>query len=156
MTIHAPIDSRPGLPGWALGLTVFLFLVGGWYAASNVAGENPPFALPGVTASAAPSGAPNPQVGEQLVGQATPACSSCHGPDLGGQGQFPSLHGISEGAKSENLQDLAAQYPDDWIALWIDGTGPEVQGLDRGGMPAFGDQFAPDQIASIVAYLREL
>ena len=35
-------------------------------------------------------------------------------------------------------------------------TTPETEGLDRGGMPQFGDQFTPEQIDAIVAYLKSL
>ncbi len=158
MTIHTPIESRDrGLPGWAIGLTVLVFLVGGVYLASNLTGENPPFALPGASvppSEPAGSGVPDPAVGEQLVAQAQ--CAACHGPDLSGQAAFPNLHGIADGPSSENLQDLAAEHPDDWAELWINGTTPETEGLERGGMPTFGDQFSPEQIASIVAYLKSL
>lgn len=154
MTVHTPIDVRHhGLPAWAIGLTVFMLLVGGVYLASNLSGENPAFAIPGASA-AAPSGEADPAVGEALVAQAQ--CAACHGPDLGGQADFPSLLAVEEGPVSENLQDLAAEHPDDWIALWIDGTVPEVEGIDRRGMPAFGDQLSPEQIDAIVAYLKSL
>jgi len=63
---------------------------------------------------------------------------------------------VADGPISENLQDLAAEHPDEWIALWIDGTVPETEGLDRGGMPVFGDQLSPEQIDAIVAYLLSL
>jgi mono/diheme cytochrome c family protein len=153
---HTPIEARDrGVPAWALGLTAFLFLVGGVYFLSNLAGENPPFAMPGASAPVAgPSGEPDPAVGQALIAEA--GCQQCHGPDLAGQAAFPSLQGVSDGAVSENLQDLAAEYPDEWIALWIDGTTPETQGIDRRGMPAFGDQLSRDQIDAIVAYLRGL
>lgn len=160
MTVHTPIEARSGgLPPWAVGLTVFVFLVGGVYLASNLAGQNPSFVIPGASASGAPSasgGPADPAVGEALIGQAQPACTSCHGADLSGQATFPTLHGVADGPTSENLQDLAAAHPDDWIALWIDGTTPETEGLDRGGMPAFGEQFSPEQIDAIVAYLKTL
>jgi len=157
-TPHTPIESRErGVPPWALGLTVFLFLVGGVYLLSNLAGENPAFAIPGASAPAAgPSGEPDPAVGEALIGDVQPGCAQCHGPDLGGQATFPNLQNVSEGPVSENLQDLAAEYPDEWIALWIDGTTPETEGIDRLGMPAFGEQLSPEQIDAIVAYLRGL
>jgi mono/diheme cytochrome c family protein len=158
MTVHTPIESRGGgLPPWAIGLTVFVFLVGGVYLASNLAGENPPFAVPGSTPMA-PTGSAgaDPVLGEALINEVTPPCSSCHGPDLAGSGSFPSLLGLAEGPVSENLQDLAAAQPEDWIALWIDGTTPETEGIDRMGMPAFGEQLDPHQIDSIVAYLLGL
>ena len=157
MTVHTPIETRSaGLPGWAIGVTVFVLLVGGVYLASNIAGENPPFAAPGATPSA-PAGsiAPDPALGEALMGQVSVPCTQCHGPDLSG-GVGPSLLGVNEGPVSENLQDLAAEHPDDWIALWIDGTTPETEGIDRMGMPAFGGELDPHEIDSIVEYLRGL
>jgi len=156
MTVHTPIETRSGgVPPWAIGLTVFLFLVGGVYLASNLAGENPAFAIPGASAPVASGGGEaDPAVGEALVAEAQ--CAACHGPDLGGGGNFPSLLGVEEGPVSDNLQDLAAEHPEDWIGLWIDGTVPETEGLERGGMPAFGDQLSPEQIDSIVAYLLSL
>ena len=159
MTVHTPIETRgSGLPAWAIGLTVFVFLVGGVYLASNLAGENPPIALPGASAPAAPGGSAgaDPAVGAQLVESVTPACTACHGPDLSGQANFPSLLGVEDGPVSENLQQLAEEHPDDWVALWIDGTTPETEGIDRMGMPAFGEQLSPQEIESIVAYLRSL
>lgn len=157
-TPHTPIEARErGVPPWALGLTVFLFLVGGVYFLSNLAGENPAFAIPGASAPApAASGEPDPAVGEALIGQVQPSCTTCHGQDLGGQAAFPSLHNVSEGPVSENLQQLAEEHPDDWTALWINGTTPETEGIDRMGMPAFGEQLSREQIDAIVAYLRGL
>jgi len=159
MTVHTPIETRSnGLPAWAIALTVFVFLVGGVYLASNLSGENPPFAQPGASGEPHPSGSagPDPALGQALVEQVSPACSACHGADLSGSGDFPSLLGVSEGPVSENLQDLAAEYPDEWIHFWIDGTTPETEGIDRMGMPPFGDQLTPEEIESIVAYLRSL
>ena len=50
MTVHTPIETRSGgLPPWAIGLTVFVFLVGGVYLLSNLAGQNPAFAIPGAS-----------------------------------------------------------------------------------------------------------
>jgi len=156
MTVHTPIEtSSGGLPPWAIGLTVFVFLVGGVYLASNLAGENPALAIPGASQPVASGGGGgDPAVGESLVAEG--GCAGCHGADLSGQATFPSLHGVADGPVSENLQDLAAEHPDEWIALWIDGTTPETEGLDRFGMPAFGEQFSPEQIDSIVAYLLTL
>jgi mono/diheme cytochrome c family protein len=158
MTVHTPIETRSsGLPAWAIGLTVFVFLVGGVYLASNLSGENPPFAAPGSSQQSPPaSGGVDPALGEALVSEVSPPCSACHGSDLGGSGDFPSLLGVEDGPVSENLQDLAEEHPEDWIQLWIDGTTPETEGIDRRGMPAFVDQLTPEEIESIVAYLRSL
>lgn len=156
MTVHTPIESRSGgLPPWAIGLTVFVFLVGGVYLVSNLAGENRAFAIPGASAPVASGGGEaDPAVGEALVAEAQ--CAACHGADFSGGGNFPSLLGVADGPVSENLGDLAAEHPDDWIALWINGNTPETEGLDRGGMPVFGEQLSPEQIDSIVAYLLSL
>jgi mono/diheme cytochrome c family protein len=156
MTVHTPIETRSsGLPRWAILLTLFVFLVGGVYLAANLVGENPPLAVPGGSAPPVAGGSPDPAVGQALIEQATPQCASCHDPDLGGSGSFPSLHGVAEGPVSENLQDFAAEYPDNWAQLWIAGA-PETEGIDRMGMPAFGDQFDEHQLDSIVAYLKTL
>ena len=157
MTVHTPIESRSGgVPPWAMLLTLLIFLVGGVYLAANLGGENPPLAIPGESAPPAPGdGEPDPAVGEALVGQATPQCASCHGADFAGSGPFPSLRGVSEGPVSENLQDFAAEHAENWAELWIAGS-PETEGIDRMGMPAYGDQFSEEQLASIVAYLKSL
>lgn len=163
MTVHTPIETRSGgLPAWAILLTVLVFLVGAVYLAANLGGENPPLAIPGESRAPAPNsdgdgdggGGPDPAVGEGLISQVTPQCTACHGADLSGA-SGPSLHGVSDGPVSENLQDLGAEHPDDWAELWIAGA-PETEGIDRFGMPAYGDQLSEEQIASIVAYLKSL
>ena len=77
MTVHTPIETRSrGVPPWAIGLTIFLFLVGGLYLASNLVGENPAFAVPGASAPVASGGGgADPAVGEALVAQAQ--CAAC-------------------------------------------------------------------------------
>jgi hypothetical protein len=154
MTVKTPIEVESrSVPAWAIGLTVLVFLVGGVYLAGNLTGENPPI-LAGPSGSGGPSGGPNvEQMARQIMDRAQ--CAACHGADLTG-GVGPTLHGIADGPTSENLQDLAAEHPDDWPNLWIDGTGPEVEGLDRGGMPAFGEQLTPEEIATIVEFLNTL
>lgn len=155
MTVHTPIETHSGgIPRWALALTAFVLLVGAVYFASNLTGENPPFAMPGATVGPPANGEPDPAVGQALVAEA--GCAACHGADLAGQGTFPSLHQLEGGPISENLTDLAAEHPEDWVALWIDGTTPETEGIDRAGMPAFGTQYSPEQINAMVAYLRGL
>ena len=154
MTVPTPIEvgSRT-IPGWAIGLTVLVFLVGGVYLAGNLTGENPPI-LAGPSASG--SAAPNvEQQARQVINKAQPPCTACHGDDLSG-GVGPDLHGVANGPTSENLKQLASDHPDDWIHLWIDGTGPEVEGLDRGGMPQFGQQLSAEEIDTIVQYLKNL
>jgi mono/diheme cytochrome c family protein len=150
MTVHTPIETRSQtVPPWAIGITVLIFLIGGVYLAGNLAGENPPIGGVPSPSGSAVAGAN----AEALIVEA--GCQSCHGQDLTG-GVGPTLHGLADGPTSENLQDLAAEHPDEWINLWIDGTGPEVQDLDRMGMPPFGEQFSPEEIAAIVDYLLTL
>ena len=159
MTVHTPIESRGSrIPPWALVLALLVAVTAGVYLVANLVGENPPLAIPGTTPSApAGSAAPDPEVGQALVNSATPACTSCHGSDLTGSGSFPSLHGVASGPVSENLQDLAAENPENWAELWIAGEpGGPTDGIERLGMPSFADQFSADQIASIVAYLKTL
>lgn len=154
MTVHTPIESSRGIPGWALGLTVFVLLVGGVYFAGNLSGENPP-----IVAQPSPSGGGGG--GQQALAIITEAqCQACHGQDLAGSGAFPSLHDIENGPVSENLQDFAAEHPDDWAEIWIAGTDPAVSdpGM-RGGMPAFAAppyELTPEEIATVVEYLKSL
>ncbi len=152
MTVQTPIEVRDrSIPPWAIGLTVLLFLVGGVYLAGNLTGENPP-----ILAGPSGSGAPNlEQQARQVMTKVVPQCTACHGEDLTG-GVGPTLHGIADGPTSENLQDLAAENPENWANLWIDGTAPEVEGIERMGMPTFADQLTPEEIATIVEYLKTL
>jgi len=157
MSVHTPIDSRTsGIPTWAIILTAAIALVAAVYLFSNMVGDNPALALPGASGGPGASEGPSADVGKALVSSATPPCTACHGPDLSGSGNFPSLHGLGDGPTVENLKDLFASNPDDWIELWIAGTAPEVKDINRNGMPAFGDQFSAEQLASIAAYLKTL
>jgi hypothetical protein len=154
MTVHTPIETRNALPRWALGLTVLIFLVGGVYFAGNLSGENPPIGGGPSPSASASGGGGGPEAALAIIAQA--GCQVCHGPDLAGQGNFPNLHNVKNGPTSKNLQDLGAAHPDDWANLWIAGTDPEVAGLDRGGMPVFGEQLTPEQIETVVEYLKTL
>jgi mono/diheme cytochrome c family protein len=155
MTVETPIEVRSrAIPSWAIGLTVLVFLVGGVYLAGNLTGENPPILA--APSGSGGSGGPNlEQQARQIIAKAQPQCTACHGDDLTG-GVGPNLHGVAGGPVSENLQKLGADHPDDWANLWIDGTGPEMEGLDRGGMPTFGSQLSPEEIATVVEYLKSL
>jgi mono/diheme cytochrome c family protein len=165
-----PIETgHEPIPRWLAFLGAAIALVGVVSLSGNLEGENPDLvgplpseAVPSPPASGEPppSGAPpsgEPQDAVALIEEA--GCQACHGEDLGGQGTFPSLRGLAEGPVSENLQQLGEDYPDTWAHLWIDGTVPEVEGLDRGGMPAFGGpggQLTTEEIATIVEFLLTL
>lgn len=152
MTVHTPIESRTrGIPRWALAMTGVIFLAGAVFLATNLGGSNPP-----ILGTPEPSGGGGPNA-EAIIRAA--GCQSCHGPDLAGQGAFPSLHGVKNGPISENLQQLGADHPEDWANLWIAGTDPAVADLDRGGMPVFGGpptNLTAEEIATVVEYLKTL
>jgi mono/diheme cytochrome c family protein len=156
MTVRTPIEvSSRGIPGWAIGLTVLVFLVGGVYLAGNLSGENPPIiGAPSGSGSGAPVDVAT-QARQIMENKAQPACTACHGEDLSG-GAGPDLHGVANGPVSPNLQELGQSNPENWAQLWIDGTGPEVEGLERGGMPPFGSQLTAEEIDTIVEYLKSL
>jgi len=150
-----PVETgHERIPRWIVGLGAAIVLVGVVSLSFNLEGTNPDLVGP-------PPSGPPPSAGTTdataLIERA--GCQACHGPDLSGQGTFPSLHGLAAGPTSANLQQLAADYPDTWPNLWIDGAGPEVEGLDRGGMPVFGGPdgtFTNDEIATMVEYLLTL
>jgi mono/diheme cytochrome c family protein len=151
MTIHTPIESRErGVPRWALAVTGVMLLAGAAFFATNLNGSNPPI-----------GGGPSPSGGGLNAVSIIKAagCQNCHGPDLAGQGPFPSLHGVKDGPTSQNLQQLGTDHPDDWANLWIAGTDPAVADLDRGGMPVFGGpptNLTAEEIAIVVEYLKTL
>jgi mono/diheme cytochrome c family protein len=154
MTVRTPIEvgSRT-IPGWAIGLTVLVFLVGGVYLAGNLSGTNPP-----ILAAASGSGSAAPDVAQQarqVINKAQPPCTACHGADLTG-GVGPNLHGVAEGPVTADLKQLATDHPDNWLNLWIDGTDPAVKDIDRKGMPQFGQQLSAEEIGTIVDYLKTL
>ncbi|MDQ6682475.1 MAG: cytochrome c [Chloroflexota bacterium] len=157
MTVRTRIGTRSaGVPAWAAWMTVFLFLVGGVYLASNLSGTNPSLVgiVPGASGSAAPSGGANPGVALAIIKKA--GCQACHGQDLTGSGAFPNLHGLQNGPTVANLQQLGKAHPDNWMELWIGGTDPAVKGIDRKSMPAFDGQLSKQEIATVVAYLKTL
>ena len=150
MTVPTPIESRTrGVPAWAMAATGVMLLAGALLFATNLNGSNPP-----IIGTPEPSGS-GVSLNAQTIIKAA-GCQACHGPDLAGQGAFPNLHGVKDGPTSENLQQLGKDHPDDWPNLWIAGTDPEVAGIDRGGMPAFGGQLTPEEIATVVEYLKTL
>ena len=175
MTGLPPVETgNERIPLWMVGFGATVLLLGVVSLGLNLEGTNPDLVGAGPSGPPAsgppPSGAPPsgpPPSGAPPSGRPADAvaliersqCQACHGTDLSGQGIFPSLHGIAAGPKSDNLQQLGADFPDTWPNLWIDGSGPEVAGLDRGGMPVFGGPdgtLTPDEIATIVEYLLTL
>jgi hypothetical protein len=170
MTGPPPVETgNEPIPLWMVGFGLTVLLLGVVSLGFNLEGTNPDLVGPGPSgppASGPPASGPPPTGAPPSGGTADAVtliersqCQACHGADLSGQGIFPSLHGIAAGPKSDNLQQLGADFPDTWPNLWIDGSGPEVAGLDRGGMPVFGGpdgSLTPDEIATIVEYLLTL
>jgi mono/diheme cytochrome c family protein len=165
MTGPPPVETgNERIPLWMVAFGATVVLLGVVSLSFNLEGTNPDLVGPGPSGPPAsgppPSGAP-PSGGtvDAVTLIERSQCQACHGANLSGQGVFPSLHGIAAGPKSDNLQQLGADFPDTWPNLWIDGSGPEVAGLDRGGMPVFGGpdgSLTPDEIATIVEYLLTL
>ena len=152
MTVHTPIESRTrGVPGWALAVTGVMLLAGAAFYATNLGGSNPPI-----------GGTPEPFGGGGRSAQAiikAAGCQTCHGPDLAGQGPFPSLHGVKNGPVSDNLQQLGTEHPDDWANLWIAGKDPAVADIQRTPMPVFADppyNLTAEEVATVVDYLKTL
>jgi mono/diheme cytochrome c family protein len=149
-----PVETgQARIPGWLVAVGAGVLLLGVASLAFNLEGTNPDLIGPGPTG--APSGGPGPALA--LIEEA--GCQACHGDDLAGNATFPSLHGVASGPVSENLEQLGADHPDDWANLWIDGSVPEVAGIDRLGMPVFGGpegQLTTEEIATIVDYLKTL
>jgi mono/diheme cytochrome c family protein len=155
MTVHTPIEARPGLPRWAVGLTAFVLLVGAVYVLSNLSGTNPAI-IAAASGSPGASGGGGSGAALAIINQA--GCKACHGQDLTGTPPtFPSLHGLQNGPTVANLQQLGKDHPDDWMKIWIAGTDPSVSDpAMRKGMPAFGGTLTADQIETVVRYLLTL
>jgi len=160
MTAPPPVETgTERIPLWMVGFGATVLLLGVVSLGFNLEGTNPDLVGPGPSGPPASGPPPSGGTADAVTLIERSQCQACHGADLSGQGIFPSLHGIAAGPTSENLQQLGEDFPDTWPNLWIDGSGPEVAGLDRGGMPVFGGpegSLTPDEIATIVEYLLTL
>ncbi len=76
------------------------------------------------------------------------ACESCHGPT--GKGDGPA--GLALQPHPANLSEVLKDKRDDWIAKVITQGGESV-GLPP-TMPSFGQALDPDQVKSLVQYIR--
>ncbi len=158
---YRPIESRyDSLPWWVILLSGAVLVLGAVYFLTNLSpsgtsltggGASPPVTGPPATDGGAPV---DVAAAQALIEEG--GCAACHGADLAGQGNFPSLLNVAEGPVSDNLQELGAEHPDDWAQLWIHGTNDAVAGLDRRGMPTFSERFSEEEIDLIVRYLKTL
>lgn len=71
--------------------------------------------------------------GEQIFSN---NCASCHGPQGQGSGSYPALAGSSVATSEDPSQPIS------------------IVAQGQGQMPSFGDQFSPEQIASVLTYVR--
>jgi mono/diheme cytochrome c family protein len=149
-----PVETgHARIPAWTIAIGAVVVLLAVAMLSITLEGTNPDLVGP------PPTGMPSAGGGDAIALIEQAGCQACHGADLTGQGAFPSLHGLAAGPKSDNLQQLGTDHPDDWANLWIDGTGPEVADLERLGMPVFGGpdgQLTTEEIATIVDYLLTL
>jgi mono/diheme cytochrome c family protein len=85
---------------------------------------------------AKPTPTPNPAQGATIFNS---ICYACHGPNGEGTDRAPAL----------NDQKLLAQFDDAWFRQTIS------QGRPSKGMPTWGKVLSPEQINSVVAYIRQ-
>jgi mono/diheme cytochrome c family protein len=137
------------LPAVALAIVAFLVGVGG---ATGVPAPTHP--LGHITAASSDSSlhrrrARAPGTGEEIF---RTTCAACHGVD--GKGTPQTIVGFA--VRLPDFTDCYATSPEmevDWAAVIRDG-GP-VRGFSR-IMPAFRDLLTPEQIRSLVTYIRSL
>lgn len=133
--------------------------IGGCLALSLLLGVVAARPLAAQSAQASPSGSTTLALPAETSGAAIykAACQTCHGAD--GKGSPEALVGFTlplpDGHDLPDFTECAtntAESVNDWQTVATRG-GP-IRGLDR-HMPAFGEALAPEQLASVVGYLRQ-
>jgi mono/diheme cytochrome c family protein len=132
---------RSGIPVWMMPVLLIL----------------PFWAMVYMGAFAEPKGPAGPATGPQIYASA--GCGSCHGP-TGGGGVGPRLAGGETKLTFPNVEDMIK-----WVA---EGSAPSRgksygdparPGGPRppasGGMPAFAGQLSPEEINTVVTYVRD-
>lgn len=137
------VDSGPrsGIPWWMMPVLLVL----------------PFWAMVYMGAFAEPGGESGPRTGPQIYASA--GCGSCHGP-TGGGGVGPRLAGGETKLTFPNVEDMIK-----WVT---EGSSPSrgrpygdpnrpggPRPAASGGMPAFGTQLTPEEITTVVEYVRE-
>jgi mono/diheme cytochrome c family protein len=137
------VDTGPrsGIPWWMMPVLLVL----------------PFWAMVYMGAFAEPGGDSGPRTGPQIYASA--GCGSCHGP-AGGGGVGPKLSGGETKLTFPNVEDMVK-----WVA---EGSSPSrgkpygdpnrpggPRPAASGGMPAFGTQLTPEEITTVVEYVRE-
>ena len=91
MTAHTPIESRgSSIPIWALVLAGLVLLTAAGFLAANLTGENPPLAIPGASSGPVGSAAPDPAVGQALVGRPRRSAAPAMAPISADKATFPA------------------------------------------------------------------
>ena len=139
----AAVDTGPksGIPVWMMPVLLVL----------------PFWAMIYMGAFAEPKSSGGPRTGPQIYASA--GCGSCHGP-TGGGGVGPKLSGGETKATFPNVEDMIKWVTEGSASSRGKPYGdPGRPGGQRpaasGGMPAFGTQLAPEEIATVVEYVRE-
>ncbi|MDP1805996.1 MAG: c-type cytochrome [Acidimicrobiales bacterium] len=140
---EVPVESGPrsGIPWWMMPVLLIL----------------PFWAMTYMGAFAEPAAEGGPRTGAQIFTSA--GCGSCHGP-TGGGGVGPKLSGGETKLTFPNVEDMVK-----WVAEGSASSrgkpygDPGRAGGQRpaasGGMPAFGTQLTPEEITTVVEYVRE-
>ena len=140
-TVAVDTGPRSGIPWWMMPVLLVL----------------PFWAMTYMGAFAEPEAAGGPRTGPQIYTSA--GCGSCHGP-TGGGGVGPKLSGGETKLTFPNVEDMVK-----WVT---EGSGPSrgqpygdpgrpggQRPAASGGMPAFGGQLSPEEITTVVEYVRE-
>ena len=139
--VQTDTGPRSGIPVWMMPVLLIL----------------PFWAMVYMGAFAEPEAAAGPRTGAQIYVSA--GCGSCHGP-TGGGGVGPKLAGGETKLTFPNVEDMIT-----WVA---EGSAPKRgesygdpnrPGGPRppasGGMPGFAGQLSPEEINTVVEYVRE-
>jgi mono/diheme cytochrome c family protein len=137
------VDTGPrsGIPVWMMPVLLIL----------------PFWAMVYMGAFAEPAAEGGPRTGPQIYASA--GCGSCHGP-TGGGGVGPKLSGGETKLTFPNVDDMVK---------WINEGSSPVRGQPygdpgrpggqrgpaSGGMPAFATQLSPEEVTTVVEYVRE-
>ena len=137
------VDTGPrsGIPWWMMPVLLIL----------------PFWAMIYMGAFAEPKGEGGPRTGPQIYTSA--GCGSCHGP-TGGGGVGPALSGGETKLTFPNVEDMVKWVTEGSASSRGKPYGdPGRPGGPRpaasGGMPAFGTQLTPEEITTVVEYVRE-
>ncbi|HEX2048838.1 MAG TPA: c-type cytochrome [Acidimicrobiales bacterium] len=140
-TVEVESAPRSGIPNWMMPVLLIL----------------PFWAMVYMGAFAEPAAEGGPRTGAQIYASA--GCGSCHGP-TGGGGVGPRLSGGESVLTFPNRDDMIRWVTEGSSSVrgqpYGDPNRPGGQrGPASGGMPGFGTQLPPEEIATVVDYVRD-